>query len=63
MAPFRLCCSNLADQCGTGVVAPRVVGQALVGQAGGKTLEQSRTAYRSASLNLGFSLGANVFGL
>jgi hypothetical protein len=39
--------SNLADKCETDAVAPTVVGQALVGQAGGETLEQSRTAYRS----------------
>jgi hypothetical protein len=39
--------SNLAERCETDAVAPTVVGQARVGQAGGETLKQSRTAYRS----------------
>jgi len=53
----------------TNAVAATVVGQALVGQAGGRTAaprvpaRSSGTAHRSASLNLGFRLRANVFGL
>jgi hypothetical protein len=46
-----------------------VVGQALIGQPGGRSaaprvpVRSSGTTNRSASLNLGFRLTANVFGL